>query len=99
MFIILWEYQVKPDRRSDFESIYSPAGVWTELFKKGTGYIGTELFHDETRPYRYLTIDRWASKEDYETFLSQWEKEYKALDKRCEGLTESESLIGRWDLV
>ena len=99
MFIILWEYQVKPDRRPDFESIYSSAGVWTELFKKGTGYIGTELFHDETLPYRYLTIDRWVSKEDYEAFLSHWEKEYKALDKQCEGLTESESLIGRWDLL
>jgi heme-degrading monooxygenase HmoA len=99
LHIILWEYQVKPERRSEFESIYSPNGAWAELFKKGIGYTGTEFLQDETNPRRYLTIDRWESKEDYETFLSQHKKEYRALDAQCDGLTESESLIGKWTTI
>jgi heme-degrading monooxygenase HmoA len=94
---IHWEYHVKPEKLSEFETIYSPNGAWAELFKKSMGYLGTELLCDETKPRHYLTIDRWESKEDYEAFLSQHEKEYKALDAQCEGLTESESLLGRWE--
>jgi heme-degrading monooxygenase HmoA len=99
LHIILWKYQVKPERRSEFEAIYSPNGAWAELFKKGIGYIGTEFLRDETNPQRYLTIDRWESKEDCGTFLSQYEKEYRALDAQCDGLTESESLIGKWTTI
>jgi len=99
MFIILWEYLVKPEKRIEFEAIYSPNGAWAELFKKSTGYLGTELLRDETNPQRYLTIDHWRSKEDYEAFLLKYTQEYKALDAQCEGLTESESLLGRWKMV
>ena len=99
MFIILWEYQIKLEKQSEFESIYFPNGAWAELFKKSTGYLGTELLRDEINPQRYLTIDRWNSKEDYEAFMYQYEKEYKALDAQCEGLTESESLLGKWETV
>jgi heme-degrading monooxygenase HmoA len=99
MYIIIWEYRVKSERQSEFEKIYSPDGAWAKLFGKGTGYLGTELFHDETNSQRYLTCDRWTSKMDYETYIAQWEKEYKALDAHCEGLTERESLLGRFDSV
>lgn len=96
MYIIIWEYQVKPEKRAEFEEIYASVGAWAELFQKGTGYLGTELLQDVHHPLRYLTLDRWASKEAYEAFLSQWDDEYKALDARCEGLTERELLLGKW---
>ena len=99
MHIILWEYQVKPEKQSEFEEVYSPNGAWAELFRKGIGYIATEFLRDETNHQRCLTIDRWVSMEDYEIFLSQHEKEYRALDARCDGLTESESLIGKWTTI
>lgn len=99
MHIILWEYHVKPGRQPEFEHIYSPNGVWVELFKTSMGYAGTELLRDTKHPQRYLTIDRWQTKADYEVFLSQHETEYKTLDAQCEGLTDSESLIGTWETV
>jgi quinol monooxygenase YgiN len=64
--------------------------------QKSAGFLNTELLRDEKHTQRYLTIDRWKSKEDFEIFQSQWEKEYKALDIQCEGLTECESLIGNF---
>jgi heme-degrading monooxygenase HmoA len=98
VYLILWEYHVKPQERAEFEEIYSPTGAWAELFQKGAGYLGTELLHDETNPRRYVTIDRWESKAAYETFLSVQEQAYKEMDARCEGLTEHESLLGKWTL-
>jgi len=97
MYIILWEYQVKTEKRAEFVAVYAPNGAWAVLFRKTAGYLGTELLQDETNPERFLTIDRWKSKESFEAFKLQWEKEYKELDAQCEGLTESESLLGRWE--
>jgi heme-degrading monooxygenase HmoA len=58
MYIIIWEYQVKPDKQAEFEKIYAANGTWAELFKKGTGYLGTELIRSTELPEQYVTIDR-----------------------------------------
>jgi len=97
MFVIIWQYQVKPQENERFEEIYSSKGLWTELFKRSAGYLGTELIQDETDQQTYLTIDRWKSKQDFEVFQSVWQAEYKSLDEQCEGLTELEFLLGRWN--
>ena len=95
----MWEYQVKADRIPEFEKIYHSNGAWAELFRKGTGYISTDLLRDETKPNRYITIDYWDSAESYEAFHSQFKKEYETLDAQCEGLTEHEILLGKWEFV
>jgi heme-degrading monooxygenase HmoA len=97
MYIILWEYHVRTENIDKFKNIYSASGAWANLFQKASGYLGTELLQDETSSVRFLTIDRWDSKQSYETFHSQWEKEYKTLDQQCEGLTENEVLLGKWE--
>jgi heme-degrading monooxygenase HmoA len=99
MYVIIWEYQVKADRGHEFEQIYHSNGVWAELFRKGTGYISTELLRDETNPNRFITIDRWDSAESYEAFHSQFKKEYETLDVQCKELTEHEILLGKWETV
>ncbi len=99
MFVIIWEYQVKHERLAEFEKIYGSHGQWVELFRKGTGFLGTELLHDEKYPYRYITLDRWRSAEDYEKFLLQWQTEYLALGEQCEDLTEHENLLGKFESI
>ena len=56
MFIVIWEYQVKPDRQDDFESFYARDGQWSDLFRKGAGYLDTELLRHEKQLQLYLTI-------------------------------------------
>lgn len=94
MYVIIWEYQVKPERVADFESIYAPEGTWAQLFKKRAGYLGTELLRDSNHPQRYITIDRWVSSEAYNSFQAKWQDEYKALDEHCKDLTDCESFLG-----
>lgn len=98
MFIIIWQYQVKEKDKLRFEAIYSADGEWADLFKKSAGYLGTELFQDSTNAELYLTIDHWMSREAYQDFQAQWQEEYKLLDKKCAGLTEFETLLGKWNL-
>lgn len=99
MYVIIWEYQVKRDRIEEFEKVYSARGEWANLFQKSEGYLGTELFSGEREPHRYITIDRWSSPREYESFLSEWKNEYQLLDMQCEGLTDWETLLGRWESI
>jgi heme-degrading monooxygenase HmoA len=99
MYIIVWKYRVNAEHSVEFEKIYGVNGAWADLFNKQNGYLGTELLRDPQDHEQYLTIDRWASSGDYESFLSQWKEEYKTLDKQCEGITEQETLLGKWETV
>ena len=99
MYEIIWEYQVKADQLLAFEEIYASNGAWAELFRKEEGYLSTDLLRDSNQPQRYITIDRWTSSGDYESFRSRWKDEYAILDAQCESLTEHETLLGKWESV
>jgi len=96
MFVVIWEYDIVESKRSEFERIYASTGEWAGLFGKSKAYLGTELLRNEVNKQRYITIDRWASREAYEDFLNKRKKEYEALDDKCEELTIRETLIGKW---
>ena len=99
MYAIIWEYQVRAAQLLEFEKMYESNCIWAELFRRASGYISTELMHNVKHPPRYITIDRWDSSESYEIFRSQFRKEYETLDAQCEGLTEQETLLGKWESV
>lgn len=99
MYIIIWEYLVKAQYVTEFEKFYSPDGEWAKLFRTSQGYLGTELLFDSKQLRRYITIDRWVSSEEHETFLIRWQKEYQTLDSECEAFMEQESMLGRWKSV
>jgi heme-degrading monooxygenase HmoA len=96
MFLVIWEFQVKAGREAEFEHIYGPDGDWAALFKREPGYLGTDLLIDARDSCGYMTIDRWVSPAAYEAFKREWFAEYDALDAACDGLTDGETLIGRF---
>ena len=99
MYLIIWEYQVKEEQRTDFEKIYGENGAWVELFQKDAGFLGTDLLRDMQNPNRFLTIDRWISAQAYEHFLECHQEEYASLDAKWNELTEKENLLGRWQTM
>jgi heme-degrading monooxygenase HmoA len=99
MYVIIWDYQVRADRLTEFEKMYHSNGGWAELFRKAPGYISTELLRDGTNPSRFITIDRWESAESYQAFHIQFKKEYETLDAQCEGFAEHEILLGKWKSI
>ncbi len=94
LFIVAWAFHVSPERRRDFERAYGPDGDWVRLFRSGTGYLKTELHRDPENRGRYITLDFWSSREQYELFRKQAKSSYQEIDARCERLTDNEELIG-----
>ena len=94
--MIVWEFRIPPGKRREFEKAYGPDGDWARFFRTGKGYIRTELLRDRRMPHRYLTLDFWKSRTDYERFKKENHVEYQAIDKKCESLTEKEVEIGQF---
>jgi heme-degrading monooxygenase HmoA len=97
LYLIVWSFEVKPESVEEFERAYGPAGEWARLFRKAPGYQGTELLRDVDATERYLTIDRWRSREDFWSLREAFRAEYLALDARCEALTTRELLVGDFE--
>lgn len=94
MYVILWEFLARAGNEKDFERVYGPQGDWAALFARADGFLGSALLRDPGRARRYVTLDRWESREAYEHFRQSFATEYEALDQRAEGLTESETALG-----
>lgn len=95
-FLVIWEFVVQPGKEKLFEQIYGPDGDWARLFRQGIGFCATELSRDPDEPRRYVTLDFWESQADYDTFKSKHETEYRAIDRKCESLTEKEREVGKF---
>jgi len=94
MFLVLWEFEVKPDDKERFVQVYGPGGDWDTLFRSDPNHVETRLFRDITRSNAYLTADYWRTRKAYEEFLAVRRSEYEALDAATENLTLSERHLG-----
>jgi heme-degrading monooxygenase HmoA len=96
-YLAVWEFQVRSAALGEFELIYGASGSWAGLFRKSSEYLGTELVRDPDHPGRYLTIDRWTSREAFLRFKQEHATEYAALDETCDRLTTAEKFVGSFE--
>jgi heme-degrading monooxygenase HmoA len=96
MFVVVWHFEIAEEKVAGFEAAYGPEGAWAQLFRTSPSYLGTELLRDAYIPGSYLTIDRWASEEDFRAFRKDHDQEYEVLDRACDDLTSRETRIGAY---
>lgn len=99
MYVYVWRYAVRPGSEAAFEAAYGPDGEWVRLFRDGDGYLDTLLMRDLEVPGAYLTVDRWASRADFDGFRSAQHDAWEALDARCALLTDREDEIGHYEVI
>jgi len=98
-FCYLWEYQVRPGEIEKFEAIYDGEGEWARLFRRDRAYLRTDLYRDLDRPGRFLTVDRWVSREACQAFRERFRAKLEELDERCEALTLRERYLGDFEIL
>jgi heme-degrading monooxygenase HmoA len=96
MFVVVWQFEIAEDKVQDFEAAYGPGGSWAQLFRHSPHYLGTELLRDAYIPGAYLTIDRWASEDDFRAFRKSHDRDYETLDRICDPLTSRETRVGAY---
>ncbi len=82
-----------------FERVYGAEGEWSEFFRRGRGYIGTELLKDVEQPGRYLVIDRWESRDAYNAFVESHRDEYMRRVDESVFLYDQELRFGTFENV
>ncbi len=98
MFVVIWQFEIEEDKVAEFEAAYGPQGAWARLFGSSDKYLGTELLRDAYVPGGYLTIDRWASEDDFRAFRRDHDQAYETLDRACDALTARETRIGAYSV-
>jgi heme-degrading monooxygenase HmoA len=93
-YVYIWEFDVLPHYLAEFLRCYGPDGDWARLFRRSEGYLGTLLLKDERQPMRYVTVDRWISRESHDAFRARFGEAYDALDRQCEAYTSGEASLG-----
>jgi hypothetical protein len=91
---IVWEFRIRPARKSEFKQHYGPDGTWAQLFRKSAAYRETLLLADAEEPTRFVTIDIWNDLESFRRFKLENAGEYEQLDSMCGELTQSERNLG-----
>lgn len=74
MIALVFRYEARDP--AAFERAYGPDGDWAQFFRRGHGFVGTELLRDLEEPGRYLVVDRWESADAYNAFLAEHRDEY-----------------------
>lgn len=96
---IVWEFRVSTARTAEFEQAYGSEGDWARLFRSAPGFIETRLLRDTENEGRYLTVDRWESREAFDHFKHRYATQYSELDTQLEGIAWSETRLGAFDTV
>ena len=97
MFVIVWEFRVKHDRLAEFKDAYKADGEWARLFRKASGFVETELWRDRDDRARFITVDKWNSRDDFDAFRVKYDADYLAIDARTEHFTDAEERIGEFE--
>jgi quinol monooxygenase YgiN len=98
-YAYVWEFIVSPEHVGAFERTYGASGEWVQLFRRGSGYLRSELYRDRSQSNRFITIDYWDSKEAWDSFRTRFHEEFEALDASCAAWTTSEVEIGRFEPI
>jgi heme-degrading monooxygenase HmoA len=98
MFVVVWQFEIAEDKIAAFETAYGTDGPWAQLFRKSSGYQGTELLRDAYAAGKYLTIDRWTNEESFRAFRKQHDADYESLDRSCDALVTRETRIGAYSV-
>lgn len=99
MYVIVWQFEVRPGCEEEFQRAYGTDGDWARFFGAGAGFVSVELLRDPRNPRMFVTIDRWKTATDYEEFSRKNAIKYREIDERCERLTVKETLGGAYNVV
>jgi [ribosomal protein S5]-alanine N-acetyltransferase len=90
---VMWQFQVRPEHRADFERYYGAEGDWVRLFRRSPEYLETRLVNDAAEPDSYMTVDRWKDEASFRMFREQFARMYEELDRECETFTLRERYV------
>ncbi|SRR5712692_9138686 len=94
MIAIVWQFDVRPGKETEFEHFYGADGAWTLMNRYNRSYLGSSFLHDQNVAARYLLIEYWSEMVVYEQHRAYRHDEIATLDERRNALVASVEPLG-----
>jgi heme-degrading monooxygenase HmoA len=94
MIAIMWQFDVKEGRETEFEQFYGADGEWTSMNRHTRSYLGSSFLRDQTRSSRYMVIEYWSEMLVYEQHKAYRDDEMTLFDERRSELVASVEPLG-----
>ena len=93
----IWRFRPPAGGEQQFAEAYSSTGDWARLFRNAPGFRGTTLLAPSEAGGWWLTIDRWDSSANFDSFTEVFSDQYRALDAKLEGVAGVEEFVGAFE--
>ena len=94
MIAIVWQFEIRPGRETEFEAFYGADGEWTAASRHSRSYLGSSFLRDQSRSSRYLVIEYWSEMLVYEQHKSYRSDAMASFEARQITVTESVEPMG-----
>ena len=94
MIAIMWQFDVKNGRETEFEHLYGVNGEWTTMNRHTRSYLGSSFLHDQNRSSRYIVIEYWSEMIVCEQHPASRSAAIASLERRHTTLVESVEPLG-----
>ena len=94
MIAIMWQFEVKNGRETEFEQLYGVGGEGTAMNRHTRSYLGTSFLHDQSRSSRYIVIEYWSEMIVYEQHRTFRSAAIESLEERSKALVDSVEPLG-----
>ena len=94
MIAIMWQFDVKNGRETEFEQLYGADGEWTTMNRHTRSYLGSSFLHDQNRSSRYIVIEYWSEMLVYEQHKAYRDDEIAPLNEHRREFVESVEPLG-----
>jgi hypothetical protein len=94
MIAIMWQFDVRNGRETEFEQLYGVDGEWTAMNRHTRSYLGSSFLHDQNRSSRYIVIEYWSEMIVYEQHRASRSAAIASLEERSTTLVDSVEPLG-----
>ena len=94
MIAIVWQFDVRAGRETEFERFYGADGEWTAVNRHSRSYLGSSFLRDQNLSSRYLVIEYWSEMIVYEQHKAYKRAQLTNLDTRRKELVASAEAVG-----
>ena len=94
MIAIMWQFDVKDERKAEFEELYGANGEWATMNRQTRSYLGTSFLRDQNRSSRYIVIEYWSEMVVYEQHKTYRSDAITAFETRRAELVEGFEPLG-----
>ena len=94
MIAIVWQFDVRSGRETEFEQFYGADGEWTAMNRHSRSYLGSSFLRDQANTSRYLVIEYWSEMIVYEQHRTSRSAIIESIEKRRAELVDAVEPLG-----